>query len=409
MSKKKKTDDKPPHVDDLYSCLQCGYCRSVCPIFAEKGFESFTPRGKVYWLKQMSDIGLIDKILGRKIEPTEEWIKAMYSCTLCARCETECHVNIKFHEFWEEAKNWMVRHGYGPPQAPKDMYKYIASPEYRNPFMEKNESRNEWYREDYNLPDKAEVLYFPGCMTSFYEYSLLLNHFKIMTKVGVDFTTLGTDEMCCGMINIFTGQPDNFKEIAEHNVTQIKKREPKIVVSNCPGCVRGLIKYKKFVDYDFEVLHIIELYARLIKEGKFEFKKEFNPKGLPIAYHDPCELGRIREIESGRGIYDEPRFVLKSIPGIDEVLEFPTNRYNSYCCGGGGGLKAVDYDLSAQITQRKIDEAIKMGVNTIASCCPNCKAQISIAIDDRKEQWKKEGKKFKMKMVDIADILAKVV
>jgi len=405
----KKLKDKPPNIDDLYACLQCGYCRSVCPIFAEKGWESFTPRGKVYWLKQISDKGIIDKILGRDVEPTEEWINAMYSCTLCSRCETECHVNIKFHEFWEEAKNWMVRNGYGPPEAAKDMYKYIATPEYKNPFMEQGTTRDEWYRDDYNLPDKAEVLYFPGCMTSYYEYTTLLNNLKIMTKIGVDFTTLGQDEMCCGMINIFTGQPDNFREIAEYNVAQIKKREAKIVGSNCPGCVRGLIKYKKFVDYDFEVLHTIELYYRLMKEGKFEFKKEFKSKGLPIVYHDPCELGRIREIEDGHGRYEEPRYVLRNIPGIDEVLEFPTNKYNSYCCGGGGGLKAVDYPLSAQITSRKIDEAIKMGVNTIVSCCPNCKAQISTAIEDRKAIWKADGKKFKMKMVDIADILAKLV
>jgi heterodisulfide reductase subunit D len=403
----KKKIDKPPRVDDLYACLQCGYCRSICPIYAEKGWESFTPRGKLYWMKQMTDQGFIDKLLGRKIEPTEEWINAMFSCTLCSRCETECHVNIKFHEFWDDAKKWMVQNGYGPPQRAKDMFKYIATPEYQNPFKEPRESRDEWYREEYTLPEKADVVYFVGCMTSYYEYSLLLSNMKILTAAGVNFTTIGQDEMCCGVINIFTGQHERFKEIAEHNISHIKKREPKIVIANCPGCFRGLLKYKKFVDFDFEILHTMELYARLIKEGKLTFKKEFKSKGLPIAYHDPCELGRIREIEAGKGIYDEPRFILQNIPGIDEVLEFPTNRYDSYCCGGGGGLKAVDYDLSAKITARKIDEAIKKGVKTITSCCPNCKAQISNGIEDRKAQWKAEGKKFKMKMVDIADIMAK--
>ena len=90
-------------------------------------------------------------------------------------------------------------------------------------------------------------------------------------------------------------------------------------------------------------------------------------------------------------------------------MEFPTNKMDSVCCGGGGGLKAVDYDLTTNITARKIDEAVKLEAKTIASSCPNCKGQISIGVEAEKEKRKAKGEKFKMNVMDIVDIVAKSV
>jgi heterodisulfide reductase subunit D len=409
---------KPPHLDDIYACLQCGFCKAVCPIYRETGWESLTPRGKVYILKQLIDKNsFLDKILGKRITnfltgkgkiQLDELMRNIYRCTLCSRCETICHVEINFHEAWEEIRKWLVDNGIEPPENTIDMYKSIANSECHNPFMEPLAKRDEWYRDDYDLPDRAEVVYFPGCMTSFYEYQLLLNTMKVFTKAELDFTTLGKDETCCGAINVMTGQVDNFKDIAKANIDQIIKRGAKRVVTGCPGCYRGLKKYKKYVNYDFEIIHTTELVVELIDSGKLEFKKEFKAKNLPIVYHDPCELGRISYLE-GKDLFDYPRRILNSIPGIDEVLEFPYNRMDSYCCGGGGGLKAVDYDLTTDITTRKIDEAIELGANTIVSSCPNCKAQIGIGVEMKKEEYKARGEKFKMNVMDVLDVVAKVV
>ncbi len=400
---------KVPNMDDVYACLQCGYCRTICPVYKETGWESLTPRGKVYFMKQLAEKGFMDKLLRRKIDPSDEWIKKMFTCTLCSRCEVECHVNIEFHEFWEEAKKWMVENGYGPPQSVRDMHDNIEKKEFWNPFMEPKAKRDEWYRDDYKLPAKAEVVYFPGCMASYHEYQVLLNTLKILSKTGVDFTTLGQDEKCCGAINLMTGQFDTFKDIAQHNVSQIEKRGAQTVVTGCPGCYRALNKYRKYVGkMDFELMHTSEMLYKLINEGKIEFSKSFKEKNLPIVYHDPCELGRIAQLE-GRGIFEEPRDVLRSVPGIDEVLEFKNNRMDSECCGGGGGLKAVDYDLTTKITARKVDEAIELGARTIVSTCANCKSQISIGVENMKEAMKAKGKKLKMNVMDIADVVAKAM
>jgi heterodisulfide reductase subunit D len=420
-TKKKKrkpnlAKNKPPHLDDIYSCLQCGYCTSVCPVYRETGWESLTPRGKVYLLKHLiGKDSLMDKVLGKKITDIltgkgkislEEAMEKIFTCTLCSRCETICHVDIDFHKCWEDIRKWLVENGIQPPENTVAMYENIANKEFKNPFMEPIPKRDEWYRDEFQLPEKADIIYFIGCMTSYHEYQVLLNTLKVLTTSGANFTTLGTDETCCGAINTMTGQWDNFKTIAENNLKEISKRDATQIITGCPACYRAFKKYREYVNYDFKLLHTTEFVAELIEDGKLEFTKEFKEKNLPIIYHDPCELGRISDYE-GKGIFEAPRFILKKIPGIDKILEFSCNRMESECCGGGGGLKAVNYDLTMDIAVRKIDEAIELGAKTIVSACPNCKAELSDAVKVKKEQLKNREEKFKMKVMDVMDIVAK--
>ena len=133
--------NKPPHLDDMYACLQCGYCNSVCPIYRETGWESLTPRGKVYLLRHLTTKdSFFDKMLGKKIADfltgrgqisLKEAMTKIYTCTLCSRCETICHVDIDFHEYWLEIRKWMVENGISPPQGTVDMYNSIANEGFR--------------------------------------------------------------------------------------------------------------------------------------------------------------------------------------------------------------------------------------------------------------------------------------
>lgn len=395
---KKKLEQVSNFSWELYTCAVCGFCNSVCPVFKEKRWESSAPRGKLAQMKFFT-----------KEHPyiSNEWIENLY-CTLCTKCETVCQVDIKFHKVWEEIREWMVKNGYGPPQNALNMYKAIFDKTYQNPFQEPRQGRTEWYRDEYKLPRKADVVYFIGCMTSYHEYKILLSYMKILTKAGVNFTTLGEDEKCCGAINLFTGQPKGFDALARYNIGQVKKRGAHTVVTGCPGCYRALHKYKKLVDYEFEVYHTSEMISDLIHKGKLELTSEFKAKKNPVIYHDPCELGRIPELELGRGIYEEPRFILESVPGL-ELLEFDNNRKNSDCCGGGGGLKAVDYELTTQIARRRIDAGLDSGAKTIAAMCNNCKNQMYPVAKDMKKESKENGTKREINIMDIAEIVAAAV
>ena len=187
-----------------------------------------------------------------------------------------------------------------------------------------------------------------------------------------------------------------------------EKRKATKIVTGCPGCYRGIKRYAEYVDnFDFEVLHTTELLEDIINKDKLEFKKDFKSKNVPLVYHDPCELGRISEFE-GHPIYEAPRFCLENVPGVGQVVEFPSSKRHSTCCGGGGGLKAVDFDLAAKVAVTKVDEAIEVGANSIASACPNCLAHITVGTKMKKEEIQEQGgDKFKMQVFDVFDVVAK--
>jgi Fe-S oxidoreductase len=402
---RKMSKYEPPNMNDVFACLQCGYCKGVCPVASVKGWESFSPRGKVYWMKRLNGRNVMDRLFDKKIELDKKFMTRLFSCTLCGRCEEVCHVDIPFIDFWEKARQWLVRSGYGPPDAAKMMYKSVFDKTKMNPFNEPADKRDEWYKDKYKLPRQAEYLYFPGCVSSYYEYSLLLNDMKIMKSAELDFTTLGKREMCCGALNWMMGAPKHFKRIVDHNIKLFRRKNVDTIVTNCPGCLGAFSRYREYnKNFDFRVLHTTELYQELLQDNKLKFKKEFKAKNLPVIYHDPCELGRLH------GVFEPPRELLANIPGITDVKEFPTNRSQSVCCGGGGGLKALDFELAEAIVVDKVDMIIDAEATTVVSSCPNCKIHMSSGISTKKEKMKNNGgRKLKLKAMDISEVLGKAI
>jgi len=126
---------KMPEINrELLACLQCGYCLRVCPSYEQTPWESITPRGKVFYLNQISKRSPMDSLLGRKVKVDDEFVEAIFKCTGCAQCETVCHVNIEFGDFWEKVREWLVDQGKGPLPAHSKLAASIAKN--RNPYGE---------------------------------------------------------------------------------------------------------------------------------------------------------------------------------------------------------------------------------------------------------------------------------
>src|SRR4030066_2459117 len=150
---------------DLYACLQCGYCRDTCPVYGQIGWESSTPRGKVYYLKQMAAKTPMDSLLRRNTEINDKFVERVFQCTSCAACEHNCHVEIEFAHLWEEVKEWLIDQGYGPMEAHKKIAEKIGSK--RNPYDEPKEKRGAWLPPDTKLSDHPEVVFFTGCTEAY--------------------------------------------------------------------------------------------------------------------------------------------------------------------------------------------------------------------------------------------------
>ncbi len=378
--------------DELFSCSRCGNCLAVCPVYKNTLDEGVAPRGK---------LSLIEAVGNKKLTFSDKVSEKIYTCTLCNYCNGECPSGVNITGLFEEMRADLADSEKYP--AALDLLKNRISTAH-NVTFDTNEGRIDWIRQlpgaspEKYLKDTAEVVYFAGCVASFSPRSFSIPRavVQLFEKAGIDFALLGDEEWCCGFPLLSAGIRDGAEKQADHNIRMVKNKKAKMLVTSCPSCYHTWKhQYPEIAaeKIDFEVLHVSEYLLRLIKSGRLKL----HPLPLKATYHDPCDLGR------NSGIYDEPREVINSIPGI-EFLEFPLNKAKANCCGGGGNLESIDSGLASKIALAKADEIIQMGVEAVISACQQCERTLGTAL-----KKKKAGMKIKVRVWDIAEIVLKSV
>jgi heterodisulfide reductase subunit D len=250
------------------------------------------------------------------------------------------------------------------------------------------EERADWLTPDIKVATDADTVFFPGCLASYRNPEIAQATAKILNKAGIEFSIMG-EEHCCGNPLVMTGQLQLAREMMKYNYERLKDKR---VVTSCPGCYRCFeIEYPKLLgeDYKLNTYHTVELITELIEDGDLKFKKKGKTKEK-VTYHDPCELGRDMKV------FDEPRIILDAIPGI-QLVELERNREKTWCCGGGGVVKAFNFDLAVDIGKDKVIEALATGAKRVISACPACKTNINDAI-------KAAGVK-NLKAIDITELV----
>jgi heterodisulfide reductase subunit D len=207
---------------------------------------------------------------------------------------------------------------------------------------------------------------------------------QILDKAGVDFTLLGGEEWCCGFPLIAAGMKKDAGALIQHNLEKVKEKGAERIVFACPSCYHTWMDQCKS---DVEIFHSTQFIKKLINEGKISFKE----KKTKVTYHDPCDLGR------ASGVYEAPREILRSIPGV-ELVEMKGNREQCVCCGGGGNLEMVNPDLSAGLAQAKIEEIKATGAEMVITACQQCVRTI---------QTTARRKKIPMTVMDIIEFVLK--
>jgi len=333
---------------DAYKCYQCGKCAGACPL---NMLESVTY--PVYRVPYEVKLGVIDS------EGPEVW-----QCVGCEACKNTCPRGISQAKVMRAVRRILTEFG-GMPGTLQSVVASISSG--GNPFMEGPEKRTAWAK-DLDLPafdGTHEFLYF-SCCTPAYDaraQKLAVATVKILKKADVSFGTLGDKEKCCGEAIRRAGAEEVFMNVASANVATFNAAEVKKILVQSPHCyISFKNEYPEF-DGNYEVVHVVELFDKLIKEGALKPKKAVEKK---VVYHDPCTLGR------QSGIYEEPREVLQSIPGI-ELIEFPNfNREFGICCGGGGGGLWVEQEMDARLSNLRVRQAVETGADILAVACPYC-------------------------------------
>jgi Fe-S oxidoreductase len=341
-------------------------------MFEKIGWESASPRGKIFYLKQFKDRSFFEKLVGKNKKLDDVFLTRIFQCTGCGACEEVCHVNIELHELWKKVKNQLFKQGLIKIDTHKAVRERIKK--YRNPFSEPPEDRGKWFPKDLKVSKNPEVVFFQGCTEAYRRQELAETTVRILEKAGVKYTILGPEEWCCGSILINTGQTDFVKEYATHNVKAIEKTGAKALVVACAGCYNTIKnEYPKIGgELPFELYHVTEYLEKLIDEKKLKFTK---PIIKTVTFHDSCHLGR------GGGIFEAPRNVIKKIPGIT-LREMVRNRRMSRCCGAGCGCAAAFNELASDLAFERLKEAKKTKADLIVTTCPFCNLNLNKVAKD---------------------------
>ncbi len=252
----------------------------------------------------------------------------------------------------------------------------------------------------------AEIVYFVGCVASFFprSYRVPQAFTSILEASNADFTTLGGQEWCCGYPLLSMGRLEEAKALIRHNVAQVKELGASRVTFACPSCYHMWKHvYPDVLEEEggLEGLHATEWMVELIAQGAIKLGEPALslPKGmdLRVTYHDPCDLGR------KSGVFEAPRQVLRSIPGLTFV-EMSSCGQISECCGGGGNLESFDPDVVSEVSLRRVSRACEIDAQVIASACQQCERTLTAAV--RKS---KEARRARMRVMDVTELVWKAM
>ncbi|MDD4160717.1 MAG: (Fe-S)-binding protein [Synergistaceae bacterium] len=342
-----------------------------CPSFEYYNFKSHTGMGRL----------LLTASAFRDGTPiTDDLINIMYTCCSCNMCNELCPTYMPMSVMLAMREE-INEQGLKLPAPLPELYENME--EKHNLFGLEQRAKTLP-----DLPKKGKNLYFTGCYTSYLLPQIAHVNASLLKMGGLDVCHLGIDEHCCGEVAKQAGNHKLFAKIAEENVEAVKKSGAERVIVSCAHCYKTWNEaYPNVLQQDlpFEVLHVTEVLAELLNEGKLNPEHPIKKK---VTYHDPCFL-RGKDNTSARTI-------LSKIPGL-ELKEMDRYGRWSYCCGAGGKIALNCYpDFAASVGSERIEEA-KKAADEVITACPVCFNQM---------RYTAKADKVELSVEDISILLA---
>ncbi|HMB30432.1 MAG TPA: (Fe-S)-binding protein [Desulfohalobiaceae bacterium] len=344
-------------------CFQCGLCDTVCPWNKVRNFS-------IRKIIREAAFGLSE------IEGEEIW-----RCTSCGKCPDQCPRGVSQIDLGISLRRIASEYEIFPTSVRPARTARASLISEGNPLQGERNNRADWAKDlsVKTFTEDMDVLYFPGCYLCYDPRmkKVAAATVNILKKAGVDFGILGTKENCCGESIRKIGSEEVFKTLAKENIKAFVENGVKRIVVSSPHCYHTFKnEYPEFM-VNFDVIHISQYLLELINEGKLQLNQEYGKK---VTYHDPCYLGRHNDI------YDEPREILKNIPGLQLNEMSETGKY-SLCCGGGGGRIWMDTPKDERFSDIRLKQANDVGADVLVTCCPYCitnfeESKLNLEYDD---------------------------
>lgn len=356
---------------DLAACIQCGKCTGGCPIAMK---SAMNPRALVYQILRGEDFELTSR-------------EDLWDCTTCSTCGLRCPKGVKAYELIIGLRGQWIESGKIPTTLRAPL---TATLNQGNPLVLPREDRTLW-ADGLNLKEMVEGIEYAmfTCCENAYDPRVqpmpkaLVN---LLRAANVDFGTLGLEEQCCGSETRRVGESGLFEYLRDDNIEKFKAVGVKKMVTTSPHCYN--VFHNEYGKHEFKVEHYTQTVARLIADGKLRFSQKFE---ATVTYQDPCFLGK------QNGIYDEPRAILKAVPGV-KFVDMDRSRERSVCCEGGGGRMWLEgTNAKVRLANDRVQQALETGAKVLATACPFCFLTLSDAVIAT-------GNEEKIKVMDILQI-----
>ena len=363
--------EKPLVLGDVAfydACMRCGRCVQACPSIGAG--EPFSPRDFIQatlhalWQEHSSvgDIRFLTKGQNYAMDTLVPWY-----CTTCAACLEVCPVYGATFEAVSKKRGMLILEGTGVPDLMNQSLEKLFN--YENPWVASKREKSAW-TEGLDIPaltrggNEGQLCYFVGCTTSIdaRAQEIAKSFSGILKHAGVSFGVLGEKEPCCGDIARVVGEVGLFQEEKDNCLALFEDYGIEEVVTSSPHCFHTLLN--EYSERRFGVRHYTLVLRELIADGRVTFGK---PVNLTVTYHDPCYLGRHNRI------FEEPREVIRAIPGV-RLVEMKNYGPDSLCCGGGGGRvwQGPEVRGEARMGEIRIKEAHETGAEILVTACPLC-------------------------------------
>ncbi|MEX2598360.1 MAG: heterodisulfide reductase-related iron-sulfur binding cluster, partial [Dehalococcoidia bacterium] len=395
-----------PREDDLYSCIHCGFCLSVCPTYLETGLETESPRGRIFLMRAVHE--------GR-IGITGEVASHWDLCLQCRACEVACPSGVPYGRMMEHTRTQVRRQRPGGPFA-----RFLKWFVYRQLFPHQGRlemgarllrlyqrSGVQWlarqtrvlalipplrqaeammpsissrvFRADGRVyPAQGErkhrVALLSGCVMPLVQASTMEASVRVLTRNGCD-AAVPEGQGCCGALNTHGGDRETARAMARRNIDAFLEAGVEAVVVASAGCGSTMKEYE-------ELLRDDPVYAGRAREfsGMVRDITEFlaalpltapeRPLPVKVTYQDSCHLAHAQRQTVS------PRTLLQSIPG----LQFEEMPHADRCCGAAGTYQLTQQAMSRQLREHKMEDAATTGADVIATANPGCMLQLELGV-----------------------------
>lgn len=398
--------EKGPKALKLYMelCAKCGTCATVCPVYYGQTDTKHNPAARSDVIRSIykRHRTLTGRVLGGlagardlKEGELEEWAEHFYSCTACRRCATYCPFGIDNSVITRKGRAILDNMGMTPPVMQRVVEISLktgntdgASPKaFRAAIEFLEEEMKDEHGVDIKIPvdvEGADYFYVPPSGDVLVNIEATMGVAKVFHVLGMgDKWTMSSKCFDGANYGLFTGNDADMKADNKPYVDEAKRFGVKTMLMGECGHAHRIMKMmmepgKWWGELPFNITNCLQWTAEQIKAGRLEFDKSKNPD--PVTYHDPCNFARSCDIT------EEPRIILEA--ACQDFREMHPNRGDNWCCGGGGGLSAMDTIHEFRMTvsgKKKMEQIRATGAKYVAAACSNCKRQLTQLMEYHKE------------------------